>query len=45
MRHATVELAYTADARLLQAPFFAEQGYEVGTRDRTDRSYARPLGR
>ena len=24
---------------------FAEQGYEVGTRDRTDRSYARPLGR
>lgn len=45
VRHATVELAYTADARLLQAPFFTEQGYEPGTRDRRDRSYARPLTR
>jgi ketosteroid isomerase-like protein len=45
VRHATVELAYTADARLLQSPFFTAQGYEHGTRDRTDLSYARPLER
>ena len=45
VRHATVELAYTADARLLQAPFFAAQGYATGTRDHDDLSYARPLER
>jgi ketosteroid isomerase-like protein len=43
VRHVTVELAYTADARLLQSPFFTSQGYEHGQRDRTDRSYVRPL--
>ena len=42
-RRATVELAYTADARLLQSSFFRAQGYEQGTRDRTDPSYDRPL--
>jgi hypothetical protein len=45
VRHATVELAYSADARLLQSPFFTSQGYEHGARDRGDLSYARPLER
>ena len=43
LRHATVELAFTADARLLQSKYFIAQGYEHGTRDRTDLSYQRPL--
>lgn len=43
VRRATVELAYTADARLLQSPFFQAQGYERGTRDTGDLSYDRPL--
>jgi ketosteroid isomerase-like protein len=43
VRHATVELAYTADARLLQSRYFTSQGYEHGTRDRSDVSYDRPL--
>ena len=43
VRHGTAELAFTADARLLQSRFFTSQGYEGGTRDRTDLSYTRPL--
>lgn len=43
VRHATVELAYTADASLLQSRYFIAQGYERGTRDRSDLSYRRPL--
>lgn len=43
VRRATVELAYTADARLLQSPYFIDQGYEPGTRDHSDLSYQRPL--
>jgi hypothetical protein len=43
VRRATVELAYTADARLLQSKFFVAQGYEHGTRDGSDPSYERPL--
>ncbi|WP_426574604.1 nuclear transport factor 2 family protein [Aquihabitans sp. McL0605] len=43
LRRATLELAYTADARLLQSDFFVAQGYERGRRDRTDPSYERPL--
>ena len=43
VRHATVELAYTADARLLHSTQFVAQGYERGTRDRSDLSYERPL--
>jgi hypothetical protein len=43
VRHATVELAYTADARLLQSEYFVARGYEQGTRDRADLSYQRPL--
>src|SRR3954469_5389316 len=43
VRRATVELAFTADARLLQSKYFLAQGYEHGSRDRRDLSYARPL--
>jgi len=43
VRQATVEAAFTADARLLQSKYFAAQGYEHGTRDRSDVSYERPL--
>jgi hypothetical protein len=43
VRRATVELAYTADARLLQSKYFVAQGYEHGTRDGGDLSYERPL--
>lgn len=43
VRRATVELAFTADAQLLQSRFFLAQGYERGTRDRSDLSYERPL--
>lgn len=43
VRHATVELAFTGDARLLHSPYFLAQGYERGTRDRSDLSYLRPL--
>ena len=43
IRRSTVELAYSADARLLQSNFFTAQGYEHGTRDRSDLSYQRPL--
>ncbi len=39
VRRATVELAFTVDASLLQSKFFKEQGYIKGTRDRTDLSY------
>jgi hypothetical protein len=38
-----VELAFTADARLLQSRFFTAQGYETGARDGSDGSYERPL--
>jgi hypothetical protein len=43
VRRATVELAFTADASLLQSPFFKDQRYLKGTRDRDDLSYERPL--
>ncbi len=43
LRRSTVELAYTADARLVSSSFFASQSYPYGTRDREDLSYARPL--
>jgi len=43
LRRATVELAYTADARLLRSPFFAEQSYPRGVRGIEDLSYDRPL--
>ena len=34
---------FLADARVLQSGFFKEKGYLVGTRDRHDLSYERPL--
>lgn len=43
VRRATVELAFTADARLLASRYFVAQGYERGTRGRDDASYERPL--
>lgn len=43
VRRSTVELAFTADASLLQFPFFKDLGYIKGTRDRDDLSYQRPL--
>lgn len=43
LRRATVELAFSADARLLQSSYFVAQGYERGRRDRIDPSYERPL--
>jgi ketosteroid isomerase-like protein len=43
VRRSTVEGMFLADARVLQTTFFKEQGYLVGTRDRHDLSYQRPL--
>ncbi|UGQ11004.1 nuclear transport factor 2 family protein [Yinghuangia sp. ASG 101] len=43
VRRSTVELALTADASLLQSPFFTKQGFVKGTRDTRDLSYERPL--
>ncbi len=43
LRRSTVEGMFLADARVLQSRFFKEKGYLVGTRDRRDLSYARPL--
>lgn len=43
VRRATVELAFTADASLLQTEFFKNQRFARGTRDHSDLSYERPL--
>jgi hypothetical protein len=43
VRRSTVEGMFLADARVLQSSFFTEKGYLVGTRDRSDLSYDRPL--
>ena len=43
VRRSTVEGMFIADARVLQSSFFTEKGYLVGTRDRGDLSYGRPL--
>jgi ketosteroid isomerase-like protein len=43
VRRSTVELMLTADASMLQSPYFKQQGYIKGTRDRSDVSYQRPL--
>jgi hypothetical protein len=43
LRRSTVEGMFIGDARVLQSPFFTEKGYLVGTRDRDDLSYDRPL--
>ena len=43
LRRSTVEGMFLADARVLRSPFFTAKGYSVGTRDRSDLSYQRPL--
>ena len=43
VRRSTVEGMFLADARVLQSSFFTDKGYLVGTRDRSDLSYERPL--
>jgi len=43
VRRSTVEVMFLADAAVLQSSFFKDTGYPVGTRDRTDLSYQRPL--
>ncbi|MCX4091952.1 nuclear transport factor 2 family protein [Nocardia sp. alder85J] len=43
LRRSTVEVMFTADARVLHSPFFTGQGYPKGTRDTGDLSYQRPL--
>jgi SnoaL-like domain len=43
VRRSTVEGMFLADSRVLQSSFFTDKGYLVGTRDRTDLSYQRPL--
>ena len=43
VRRSTVEGMFLADSRVLQSSFFSDKGYLVGTRDRSDLSYQRPL--
>lgn len=43
LRRSTVEGMFMADARVLQSTFFKDKGYLIGTRDRRDLSYERPL--
>jgi len=43
VRRSTVEGMFVADTRVLESEFFKEKGYLVGTRDRADLSYERPL--
>ncbi|OSC27364.1 hypothetical protein B8W69_14365 [Mycobacterium vulneris] len=43
VRRSTVEGMFIAGARVLRSSFFTEKGYLVGTRDRADLSYQRPL--
>jgi len=43
VRRSTVEGMFVADSRVLRSKFFKEKGYLLGTRDRGDLSYQRPL--
>ena len=43
LRRATVDLAFSADARLLQSRAFKGQAYPKSLRDERDLSYQRPL--
>jgi hypothetical protein len=43
VRRSTAEVVLTGDASMLHSPFFTEQSYLKGTRDRSDLSYERPL--
>lgn len=42
VRRSTVDAVITGDASMLSHPFFKQQGYIKGTRDRDDISYERP---
>jgi SnoaL-like domain len=44
VRRTTVEVAFTADASLLQTVRFRERHFAKGSRDRQDLAYRRPLG-
>jgi hypothetical protein len=43
VRRSTVDAVITGDASMLGHPFFEQQGYPRGTRDRDDPSYQRPI--
>jgi hypothetical protein len=43
VRRSTVEVALVADATFITSPKFAEFGYLLGMRDKSDLSYRRPL--
>ncbi|MFI2336547.1 nuclear transport factor 2 family protein [Nocardia rhamnosiphila] len=43
VRRSTVEAMFLADGSVLQSPLFKQGDYPVGTRNRDDMSYARPL--
>lgn len=43
LRRSTVDAVITGDASMLGHPFFRQQGYLRGARDRSDVSYQRPL--
>jgi SnoaL-like domain len=43
VRRSTVEVMFIADASVLKSASFKGQGDVVGTRDRSDLSYVRPL--
>jgi hypothetical protein len=43
VRRTTVDAVCTGDASMLSHPFFKQQGYVSGQRDRTDISYQRPI--
>lgn len=43
LRRCTVEIMFTADARVMNSAFFAAKGYPHGTRDHHDLAYSRPL--
>jgi ketosteroid isomerase-like protein len=42
VRRATVDAVITGDASMVNHPFFKQQGYAKGVRDRSDLSYRRP---
>lgn len=43
VRRSTVDAVVTGDASMLNHPFFRQQGYPKGVRDRSDLSYRRPF--
>lgn len=44
LRRSTVDVLLSGDASILKMPFFHDQGYTKGLRDKRDVSYQRPLG-